>query len=181
MMIKHLKLSRQMALSFFFFISVPWIQMGCGSGTEPFSTLGDPSRAQVAGGLTLPQPFTAPTLMTPFSSASDGIAITGFVTDTAARAPASGLVIATDATNVTILHNVHLVSRINLGTGTVSVPVGTYVTSASQIGTYAANINVTAKLSVFVDGVAMCPLSYLNTESRTYITQRLSNQNPCTQ
>lgn len=158
----------------------------CGSGNEPVGNLGDPSKIPV-GTMDLPlasQFNSLIQLVTPFSSSSPYFTIsssngfTGF-TVVPIRAPATGMVsAAVVGQSITIM----VTPRVSVQVSNVntSVQVGNYVTQDQQIGT-AANLTGQMQFSVYVDGTAVCPLSFLNGTARSSLISFYSNNNICGQ
>jgi hypothetical protein len=163
--------------------------LGCGQGTDPLTLAGDPTN--ISPGLSLPLPSSVSiTSFTPYGqSGTDGFTLTYYSAvqgqAIAVDTPGTGLVSAVDTAgaSVTILHNYHVSSRV---TGiTPSVVLGTYVTSNQQIGVV-SNINSQIRFSVYVNGTAVCPLSYLSPSARQKMYNSSFfyggtgyNQNPC--
>jgi hypothetical protein len=150
--------------------------LGCGQGTDPVSTLGDSS---VSMANTLSLPVTTANTFYAYGAASDGF---GFTTGLGApvRAPANGLIIAIDSggQTLTMMHNTRELTRYRNVTPTVQV--GSYIFAGSQLGT--VSTVGTVYLSVVVDGVTVCPLSYLSSAARaTILTIVGGNINPCGQ
>jgi hypothetical protein len=158
--------------------------MGCGQGTEPMVLAGDASQTLIST-LILPISTTL-SGFTPFSSTHDGFDLSGTFTGTVipVRAPATGLVVAADTTaqTITILHNVHVYTRMKYVTS--SVQVGNFVLAGQQIGTV-ANLSNVLNFSVLVDNVSVCPMTYLSQAARQqmviyiYSIYSLNSGNPC--
>jgi len=163
--------------------------VACGQGQEPIANLGDPSQS-LGPGLALPMSVTGLTFNTfvPFSSAKPSWGLTGAYTGlvTPIVAPGTGFVMTADSASqtVSILHNSHIYTKV-VGVIPAGVTVGSYVAGGSQIGTVANGFN-TITFSVYADGVAVCPLSYLTSTARgqlltSFYNASVFNSNPCQQ
>lgn len=160
-------------------IALAFAFVSCGQGTEPLSTLGSPTQAN-GPGLSFPVPLNSTFSLLPYSSSTNGLVLENQVVTTQVKAPASGLVvsISSGSSSITIQHTVHVASvitNINIG----SVQVGTYVSTGQYIGNVSFAGNLT--FSVLVDGVYVCPFSYLSSAARqsVYSTYSGSFTNPC--
>ena len=169
-------------------LGATYLLAACGQGLDPIDLMGDPTQSQI-GVLSLPIAASTSGFASfiPFSSSNPGFTLntnTGFTQyATQIVAPGTGVVAIADigGQSVTIEHTIHVRSRI---TGvTSSVQVGNYVYAGTQIGT-AVSSGTNIQFSVLVDGVAVCPLSYLTTAARVQLTTSsfygTSTQSPCT-
>jgi hypothetical protein len=159
--------------------------VGCGQGSDPLSSLGDPNQAI---SLSSPVANTAVngTNFTAFSTAHPSLewVFIASLASVAVTAPAAGIVSAVDATvnaaSVTIYHNSRmstLVSKL----GSITARVGDVVTQGQQLGTL-NSATPTLAYAVLLDGAAICPLSFLSAEARAFITSHTpggANTNPC--
>jgi hypothetical protein len=137
--------------------------LGCGSGSEPFSTLGDDPNTFVA----LSFPFTSftPGGVFPFGQppTQDAIGFTVGGSTIEARAAAPGLVAETSTTSVTVLHTPAYATRI-FGLATVTARLGDYVTTNQSLGIGAPSTLV--QFQVLVNGTPVCPASFLSSAAR---------------
>ncbi len=173
------------------------ILTSCGQGIEPIGNLGDSSLA-AGPGLALPlvpsnNSYTFSSF-TPYSQVSGnlywGMQSASFVPQsTAVYAPGTGFVIAAETASQTvkILHNQHIYSMV-IGVLPSGITAGSYVTAQSQIGTIPTSLsNNLVKFYVYVDGIAVCPLSYLSSAARGQLTSFFYGSfynyqtNPCQQ
>lgn len=157
----------------------------CGSGVDPVSILGDtvstPSLALPVTNVNIGQ-------VKGFSALVDGFE---FLSATNAgqnvTAPAEGTIIAidNDGTNysVTVMHNSRFITRLSMMPVTQSsvlVRVGDRVPAGQPLATVTVGLNSTvARLSVFVNGAAVCPDSYLQSNARTDINLKFAGIYPC--
>lgn len=160
-------------------IGVSIVLTACGQGTEPFSTLGDPTQGN-GPGLSFPVSLNQAYPLTPYSSSTNGFQLPGQLVSTQVTSPGPGIIVAvnTATPSVTIQHNVHVASMIsNISLGTVQV--GSYVSTGTAIGTVSVAGYLT--FSVLVDGAYVCPLSYLTAAARKQIVSTYTGTiiNPC--
>ncbi len=150
--------------------------LGCANGSDPLTALGDPS---VTPALALPFTLTSATVtsQTEFTAATPYFEWTfGTAVPTA---PAAGIVTAVDATasaaSVTIYHNAHVTTQVSKLLS-ISVRVGDVLAAGQSLG----GVTLTARFTVFLDGSAVCPLTYLGTESRTVVNANDGGADSCT-
>ncbi len=77
---------------------------------------------------------------------------------------------------VTIQHNAHLKSQV-AGLQTVSVRVGDTLVAGSAIGNIAPSATLaqtTIKLAVYMDGIAVCPYSFMNSTARAFVNSNFN-------
>ncbi|MGK5085850.1 hypothetical protein WDW37_21380 [Bdellovibrionota bacterium FG-1] len=172
--------------------------MGCGSGNEPLSLLGNPG-TRLNDSLVLPYNAASGGVggvaidlwsVTPFSASqvsADGFDFIYHISGSyAILAPWGGLVTAVDTASVTIWHNVHVSTRLSRMTSAPSVRVGDLITAGTQLSTTAINspsVNNLVHFSVLVDGVAVCPYGYLAPTAKTPLNTVLKRDGlePCTE
>ncbi|MGK5088399.1 M23 family metallopeptidase [Bdellovibrionota bacterium FG-2] len=156
----------------------------CGTaGNEPMSTLGDPNKTFV-GEIALPVAVTSFNTLTPFSASTDGFELNNTLAVAVSQnvaAPLAGYVSGIDSTQIVIVHNAHVATRLSR-LASVSVRIGDYVSAGQVVGTSAATGGIVVRLAVIVDGVAVCPYSYLSASARSDINSRiLAGQILCSQ
>jgi hypothetical protein len=156
---------------------------GCGSGNEPLSVLGDPN-ASLAGTLAVPYASTTGTAitlsnLTPFTASTATADGFDFLYNLAGTyqvlAPMTGIVTSVDSASLTILHNVHVSSRLSRLSTPPNVRVGDYVNAQTVVGSTAitsSNFNL-VHLTVLLDGVATCPYGYLTDDFKTVVNRAL--------
>jgi hypothetical protein len=154
---------------------------GCGQGTPPLNTLGDPSQSLTS---TFAIPIANPSTMTAYSSSVDGFSFginTGGV-GVQVMAPADGLVVSADSGSQTIVlfHNDQVYSTIRGVAVSSAALVGQYVIKGTALGSVASGVS-SVILSLIVNGAKTCPLSYMTSNARMTIYSLLSptNTNPC--
>jgi len=176
--------------------------IGCGSGREPMSILGDPSQSLggspgAAGpGLALPINPTANlygsgSAFSPYTASNPfiGLQSQNYLSTTSINAPGAGVVIDITNQSVSIYHNAHVISKV---TGiTTNIQVGAYVTQGQSVGfalpstTFfqTAGQYPTLKFYVYADGMPVCPLTYLNAAGRAQLVTAYSvtsfTNDPC--
>ncbi len=148
----------------------------CGTaGNEPMSVLGDPNKSLV-GEITLPIAVTSFATLTSFSSTTDGfelLNLNAIGVSQSIAAPLGGYVSGIDSTQIVIVHNSHVSTRLSR-LASVVVRVGDYVTAGQVLGTSAVTSGIVVRLAVMVDGVAVCPYSYLSASARSDINSRIA-------
>ena len=163
----------------------------CGQGNEPMSALGNTSVIPVG---TMDLPLASQLggggqilLSQPYSSSTPYFTLNGFtglgLTVVPVRAPATGMV-----SNVVIGQSITILvtPRVSVQISNVntSVEPGNYVTQDQQIGN-AATLTGVMTFAVFVDGTAVCPLSFLSGAARSqllsYYTSYSATNSPCQQ
>lgn len=161
---------------------------GCGQGNEPLSTLGGNPGNTGNIGLNLPITQTL-TAFGPFSPStspiSDGFDLTGTFSGLSipVKAPGSGLVVANDVATYSVTIQVTGYLSVKITGITSIVQPGNYVIANAQIGTVANTYN-TVRLSVYYNGTAVCPLSYLSASARSAFqtaVYSVYSSNPCRQ
>jgi hypothetical protein len=167
------------------------VMTGCASGNDPLNALGSPG-ASFEGTMLLPYgtingTVVNPISYTPYSVAAgvDGMefnySVAGSVT---LVAPVAGLVTATDnVTTVSLTQNFHVTTRLTR-MSSVSVRVGDYIPAGGIVGTTSlsgAGNQVAVRFAVLVDGVTVCPYSFLTdtVKGTVNLTSRLSGNGPC--
>ena len=152
------------------------VASGCGSGYDPLVSIGDPTVTPAlnfplatGGSFSQPQGYSAahPSLEWTFTYST---------TNNAVSAPAAGLVVAADATSITIMHSTRYTSMLQ-GLTTVSVRVNDYLVNGGAVG----NLGVTGSLkwSFYVDGVVTCPASFLSASAKTTLNSYYSTLQFC--
>jgi hypothetical protein len=169
----------------------------CGTGNEPFSTLGDSLQTP-----TLALPLTANTVTQNSTflvfgqygatqadkSVSDGfdMSVTTQLITAPERtivAPAAGLVVAVDAgidagtSMVTIQHSPRLTTRLNRVANVTALKPGDYVAAGAPLGTALANSLNFVRMTVIYDGAIVCPYGYLSQEARVQANTYLRSVN----
>lgn len=160
---------------------VSFLVSGCGSGVEPLNAIGDPTRVPEIA-MPLASGNFNPGLITPFSAGNDGFSIISTALNAPVLAPISGFVTGVDISTgtVTIYATPRFSARVVNVQNAGAIRLGDYVTAGqSSLGT--ATIGTTVRFSVILDGAAVCPYSYLSTDTRTSINTMLQNtvQRPC--
>jgi hypothetical protein len=135
-----------------------------GCGNSPLGSLGDAS--SIPSNLSLPVALVNGSFSGVGSSELQSASAWRFnsVTTTPV-APAAGLVVEISGTSLTVLHSARLASRFT-GIQGVAFRAGDYVDAGRQLSTNTF-VNSTFTYSVLLDGVAVCPLSYLSASARS--------------
>lgn len=138
----------------------------CANNSDPMKSFTDPTQTPA---LSLPVATTYIVTQAPFTTSRTGIYWTfSLITGQTALAPAEGTVTDTDgSTTVTILHSPRISTVLTYMT-TVSVRVGDHVVTGQSLGTATAQL----QMQVSLDGTAVCPLSYLSTDARSFVSAR---------
>lgn len=152
--------------------------ISCGNGTDPTNILGDPNQIP---SLSLPVTvtnFTNYVQQYAPSTGHDGFDFPTFTQSVAVVAPAPGVIARVDKVNeiatVTIFHSSRFASRIaNIAS---SIRVGDTVAQNQTIGTTTA---YTLRFSFLVNGVTVCPYSYLNGDALKTISNAFGSYAPC--
>ena len=148
------------------------IMSACGSsGTDPLSLMDAPFPPlnSIMTGVTFPVLTTPYTAANPFWTFASGFGSFSYV------APANGIVSEAGANYVVILHSGRLATKIT-GLGIVSVRSGDTVFASQVVGSFA---NMPVQFSVFVDGVSVCPMSYMSASFRQFFISGGFAGNPC--
>ncbi len=151
---------------------------GCGTYRDPLAMMADPSRNAIPQDMSLPvnQAFSftgyvkgSHEAFTFFSNGWFGVQV---------YAPIAGTIVENANYSVTIRHNQNLSVKI---TGVLSqFRPGEYLANGNILGTTLPNVAGSIEFFVYVNGSAVCPLTFFTTTARQQILNVAGLTNPCT-
>lgn len=141
----------------------------CGQGIDPLTGLSSVDPLSVGqSSLAFPLlPVGSSFFTVQFNSGNEWILVGGYI-GTQAKAAAAGVVVSVDTTQVTILHNSRLSTRIG-GITPSGITLGSYVVQGQVVGVVASLTSSGVPFAVLVDNVTVCPLSFMTSTARQQI------------
>lgn len=165
-------LFKKISLSVVLFAQSFWMQ-GCGTGVDPLilfddslPTLGPITSGSIAGSF-LTQVYTEANPYWIFNNASFA---GNFL------APANGVVTEITTNSISILHSARILSKIE-GFSSINVRLGDTVYAEQALAFFIGGTPV--KFQVFLDGNAICPLSFLSQSFRASMINFNAGAGPC--
>ena len=143
----------------------------CGTaGTDPLSLMDNPFPPlnNIITGVSFPALTVPYTAGNPSWSFAGGFASFSYV------APANGIISEAGPNYVVILHSGRMATKIT-GLAIVTVRSGDTVLASQVVGSFASSL---VQFSVFIDGVPVCPLSYMSPAFRAVFFAGFGG-NPC--
>lgn len=151
---------------------------GCGTYRDPLAMMADPSKNAIPQNMSLP--------------VNQSFSFTGYVKNTHEAftfynngwygvqvvAPISGTIVENANYSVTIRHNQNLSVKI-VGVLSQFRP-GEYLANGNILGTTLPNVAGSIEFYVYVNGSAVCPLTFFTTTARQQILNVAGLTNPCT-
>jgi hypothetical protein len=149
---------------------------GCANGSDPLNAIADSSTTPSLG---LPFVLTSATITNQIEFSSSTPYLEWTFGTAAPVSPAAGIVTAIDGTSgaasVTIYHSAHLSTQVSKLLS-VSVRVGDVLSAGQSIG----GVTGTARFSVLLDGTTVCPLTFLNSDSKVVVNGNDGGGDICT-
>lgn len=149
----------------------------CGTYRDPLAMMADPSKNAIPQNMSLPvnQSFSftgyvkgSHEAFTFYNSGWFGVQVV---------APISGTIIENINNSITIRHNQNLSVKVS-GVWSQFRP-GEYLANGNILGTTLPNVAGSIEFYVYVNGVAVCPLTFFTTTARQQILNVAMGTNPC--
>ncbi len=150
---------------------------GCGTFRDPLAMMADPSKNAIPENMSLP--------------VNQSFSFTGYVKNTHEAftfynnswfgvqvvAPITGTIVENTNYSVTIRHNQNLSVKV---TGVLSqFRPGEYLANGNYLGTTLPNVAGSIEFFVYMNGSAVCPLTFFSTTARQQILNVALGTNPC--